>query len=959
MAALPDGWVDTGRTGSYANSGKMQLRAYYSINDIGELYVSGDQAAFFAGLEQTPGSVSIGPYALKGGYELNFEEGPGGGPALFFYWVFWIEGLGGRQVVEIGREPLLDITAPNVKWSEVYAVQEAAGPFRLGSKYTIEMPTDDAGNWTREPPLYSVLDAKVWYEFFADGATLYSASCGPLSWSGRWLDRPPVGAGGEEPVSAGTVIGALGFAWHGPARIMDLVCNGEAIDLTGVNLEAIDGSGSVAPPVTFQASGRVSRFGADAPGWAKVTTGHGAAEGYPGANGSWNGYFHYGWSPETTPKYGWDYLGWDNETGTFAILDGAWAAGQVPALPDFDLQIPIRGGLPRLGLGTSEFKAATLRIIPSLSVHRPDGRRPSDWRWEDAAVNPALITEGVTETVVEVPDGSPTVERALWARWPHWAAWFAAWKDADGGEDDTRGPEQMEWSYTKPGGETRQVTMGFQEYYRAKHLASADPFAQEDIWNWGVYADLELEILYTPPDDQPALTRGELVLEVEHSYLNVSDEHRVWPSYGTNMDVSVSAGQTASYPLDFPEGSDVATVDLLFPSRGGPLYLGYVTKLRLRGLNEGTYRIRRIDLKQTRPAYLKLAFGPPKAEPSDQQAEQLETLRETDPILYYRLMRRYTPQWPTLTVATRGSFPIGVLPDTKFKEDELGAHGGSRRYVEPLYGKTVKLHAQKSLYGFLADLNAVEGLEVTALPGNYDAACKDEFGAVFGPAMADWLWPIVPWLEIPSGQTVDLWASATCRAVRPTNLLEYGFRFDHALHAGIEALVGEGGARVDPAVAAKRVWAVYSPDEPPEGAALSIEEPAAVELPKGGAHLFAAEAVPGVGALAWEVYSADAGSIDSGGTYLAPWEDCWAVITVRSTQWRQLFARATVKVGNPEGSAPAPPEGLTRVVKVAYGDTDRDGYVRISPLPANEERVYWLLEDAELAGYEVVAGSDT
>ncbi|HPW22162.1 MAG TPA: hypothetical protein PLE61_15285, partial [Vicinamibacterales bacterium] len=909
---LPTPWADTGRRPGYANSmaGRVKFQDANWRFTIGPYRVNVWQTGvpFEEVVEETDeyiivraGGVTYWAISMNGPGKV-WPDDPVGDPDWAGDWQdYWrIKSLaaGGplvwANVTEYGvtvenyivvRTSKITGQAEVIEthveeaWSPWYTVAWSGKGFRLGEKFTLELPTDESGQQTREPPLYGVLDGKCWYEFFADADTTLAASCGPYSWSGPYGTMPVdehAGEAPEHPVSAGVILGNVLFTWVGTVEFASLVMCGEAVSLDGIDYSPGYGEEWCAPSVTIIATGRITRFGKAQSGWARVDTPHGTAEVYPDAGGTWKGYLKSWPRPGDISAYA--YLGLDLETGTSAALNAAWAAGQRPYLPAFDLQIPIRGGLPRLALGTSAFRAATLRITQALSVHRPDGRTPSQWRWETAGLDSSLIREDPTETVIAVPAGGGTVKRLLWARWPHWADWFAFWKENDLGEEDTRGPEQMEWVYSRPDGTSRKVTMAFNEYYRAKHLASADPFVQEDLWNWSLYSDLEVEIAYTPPPGQPVAARADLTLEVEHSYLQVGDEHRIYPSYGSNMDVSVVAGQTARYTLRFTEG-DTATVDLLFPDSGGPVLLGYVTGMRLSGLQEGTYTIRRINLRHRRPAYVKLAFGPPKAEPSAERAEQIEALKETDPILYYRLLREATPQWPTFTVATKGSFPIGVLPDLKFKEDESGSHGGSPRYVEPLYGRTVKLHYQKGLHSFLAELNAVEGLEVAADYSAYEAACRDEFGVLFGPAMADWLHPLVPWQSLLPGKSIDLYASATCRAIRPTNLVEYGFRFDHAVHSGLETLIASGGQRVDPDAAPVRVWAVYSPDEPPEGAELSIAGPETVELAQGGLHRFEAETVPGVGSLLWEVYPADAGSIESGGIFHAAWKDCWAVIT--------------------------------------------------------------------------------
>jgi hypothetical protein len=774
-----------------------------------------------------PATASVGSWTLQGYSSIwPYYYGPGpNGEVLVLYYHYFVPvltGPGGQiclgtQTLESG-----DQWVEVGSWSPSVGVSESGGPYRLGVRYYT------AGDY-RSPYYWS--DYGMEFAWFADASTQITSSAGGLSATWWALSggmptpggpQPPADA---EPVNLGPVIGGSGFGcfMRGKgldtpmARFSGLTCgdttglhNGSLYGTGGGSAEGkcnageeLGGSAWWSPSVSVTYAGSIGKFGSAAPDWVqlydnfitrKVLDQNGTIRSpyaerisFPAANAT---YTQPIISWENGQKSGWQLAG----DVRFSVV-GEWAEEQDPQLPATDAAVPIRGPMPD---GSANYVAGTVGVIPSLSVHRPEGNRPSVWAPDD--VSKVQVVEALADTRITVKDTSGSAARRLTTLWRHYL------------DKPVRPADPTQEAYQPPlwGTSNYTITKHLQLGQVPAELHEEAPFG-EDIWWWNTYAWAKVKIT------APAEAAGKAIrLLVDYTRLYVSDPHTTGWDEVEGLEYDFTPG-VAEYTLtldpDQREGDAfVVWVDLLFPNghNGQAHTLGRVEQLTLSGWPAaGEYRILGFDLVHRYKAYFKLGFGIPVRTPS---AAFFDAWRDQLGAKADRFLAGYTARWPVAMLSVDGSFALGEIPDQDRKADETGGTGGSPRYVIPLVGSQsgIEMHSQLDVVGYLGELNKIEGISAVYNKDGSKAARGDQFGAVLGPELAEWLEPIMPGEEFAPGGSVTLYASPTCVNVICPNTHGTTLRVRHHVWGGLEALAVPKDARRPLAVPKEKRPAVYA-----------------------------------------------------------------------------------------------------------------------------------------------------
>lgn len=540
MIALPDGWVDTGITGSYSTSGSLQILAASGIEGrfrghiqgnawrlFGESFVSGDPDPTIAHIEQNVWVVL--PDTTM--HELEHTD----------------------RIFTVG-------TATPWLLSAVYDFAESGGPFRLGARYRL----DTADGTPHFGPRHYVLE----YQWFADEASSIVQSFAGYSYT--WYPStasttPP--SGGETPSSVGPVIGVLLFQairtnpidYAGNSVLFSaLSAGGAPPSLALLDDGVLAGTGAAtaeayadgtsdeegfAPAWSFTYHGRISQDGEDADDWAHLVDNYLTAGDhtqtpdatfltFPAANASYSPPL----STWRTAAKQIAALGSDAFSGMrvwFNVYQ-TWADAQDPALQADDKWIPIRGAPLSDPAGRAPYTPVTLQVASSVELHRPDGGRPSDWVALDGN---CAVTEHATTTDIACTGASAGVRRTVLSGWRHWV--------------DPLDPLYTAWGFRK-----------------LKHPSG------EDVFWVSTYGYLKIEI--TVP------AAGTLTLTVVHTDLEVT---------APGATPYTEHNHTDSYAVPLTTGANTIYVDLLFPQSGTETYLGRVDSWTLAGFGVGTTTI--------------------------------------------------------------------------------------------------------------------------------------------------------------------------------------------------------------------------------------------------------------------------------------------------------------------------------------------------------------------------------
>lgn len=564
MAALPGGWVDCGRPGTYSGTGTISQMMAASSPFVASGLSSIIQDWTIADNSRASGAACPAGQAA-GEYNLYVENGSLGVVSTRVYH----EDFACTEVVGTGVKKFTDV-----------AWVETRGPFRLGAKYEL-IGASTAPNFAKHYILR--------YHWFADRDTKRVSSCGGVTAPTQWMQStgffgPTQSATDFTPIDVGTSTGDLtfgatvvnlGVATEVQCRFTGLSVNGVTPDTSNLVNGCLRGSGSgnvtatytgtprtdsntCAGPYRFTEEVDVPLFGGPTSG-AEVTDVDGVTRTVPYTNEK--AWYSTDWSGTT-------YL----STRALAIRS-AWATAQNPALPTDDLTVLYQNPTPLLVDG-SLYQPVTISLAEFVEVHRPGGVIPSLWVASDARIT---VTETMAETVITVHEEGAYVERTF--------AGTQNWRNHVG---------------LGTGG-TGHADFGIEEYEVYRHNYSGWGATGEDAWAWGTYAWLGYEI--QAPDEH------DLTLLATGLHLGITDTHESDLASRIANYVATPVAYNATYAVPVTEGTKVGRIDLLFPSETQPFYHGRVDALRLSGFKVGTYRIKRLRLEATGQAYFTVAFG--------------------------------------------------------------------------------------------------------------------------------------------------------------------------------------------------------------------------------------------------------------------------------------------------------------------------------------------------------------
>ncbi len=788
---LPEGFVYVGQTFSVSDSASLKVKFCFH-----HVYITPDEPVYDYMNEGGINGARITAYARYGDWYSQTWR---------FVAILTFERTGGlyeRHVIE-------DYTKDNVwpwpggpsEWTQEYTVTQTVGPLYLGVRYK--------ANTTNTYPFYGCKHGVLEYSWFAGRDTKVTVSCAGYTYASNFTDIPD----GQDYVNVGGVVGSTGgFAVIKTINEDAVIFSGMSCNTDGLHNGCIKGVGggtaianslnggslssgfyegyfAYAPPVTVTYDGRISKFGVDAPDWARLKDGY------------YTSMQTYGDPPQIVQPYK-EFITFPADNGTIVApyqtwsngyktafdllggisfsVDSEWAAEQKPPLPDDDLYVPIRGCPAKVHPNERGWYNPVRITLVEQDVNRPDNVKRSDWKPRAGDEEKFDISEGAT-TVINVKKTGGTIEKVLKTHWIHYLQ-----KPAD---CPPTNPHPL-WS-------------GEDGVFRTKHRNNGDEW-DEDIWSWSTYGTLRFYI-----KAPKAVT---LRLGVTHQHVIVYDPHVSGCDRWEGYDFELTEPETDYFTIRLKEtnkdpvtGVYVADVDLLFPEAGGPKYLGRISKLTLSGFSvKGTYEIVRARLTQKDaaqcPGYVKVAFGPPNSR-RDGDGEA-----RNGPI-----------EWPVFVAANDGSWVFGHVPDTLYKQDEASAYGGSIRYVSPMMGASsgIILDSQLSIVAFWeGHIGLIEGFEVEYDRDAYLAANADfdddgeTVWAALGPENADWTHPVLPNSRLKIGETWTPNVSPTCRAIIPVNGVPFNIWVDHSLaFAGVETVVAtEGGRRMPPRTAGTKVY---------------------------------------------------------------------------------------------------------------------------------------------------------
>ncbi len=501
----------------------------------------------------------------------------------------------------------------------------------------------------------------------------------------------------------------------------------------GFDVQSGAGSGSgMYAPWRFRYDGRISKFGTTADDWARVSDQYIVpGQTYPAD------------SSAKTPQA--DYITFpaDNDLYTVQITSHERRNKNFGGTHSFDLDAAWMLSQDPILLSVDE--RIPIRVTPTLL--------------DPADRNPYLPVEIGIDSALNVhrPDGNTP----------------SSWVSSDVGKITVAEGASSVFTVTATGAhvtrtlvEGWRASLGNNENYRnLKHTAG------DDIWAWLMYGFLRLTI------NVPA--NGTLTLVVAWVDLEVDDNHE------TTRAVSYTEHPyTATYQVPVTTGANVVDVDLFFPvstTATVPCFPTRVDSLTLSGFAVGTYTLSAISLIPKSSAWVKHCIGVPR-------------LRATgsDPI----------GDASALQVTVDGSAGLQAVPDTAAKPEEVGSYlpvatGGNIRYWDPLIGtgSGIVMDFQRTLEDFIDAVNQIEGLTAIFTTATEEAVLEDFYGATIGPSDAEWLLPIVPYVRMAAGTSLEPDVMPIVREWVITNSQEYRIWVDWPLWGDADVLLAQDGAR--------------------------------------------------------------------------------------------------------------------------------------------------------------------
>lgn len=720
---------------------------------------------------------------------------------------------GGRAVLSGPDGTVFDVQEYGMiggsgRWSAPVTMGTTYGPVFLACTY--------AGPGNYVAPVYNT-DCTIQYSWFADRSTMVTHFIGEWSTSYAYIGGDPMGGPVPDPLpeysNLGPLIGGINADFSGEwPNIYDAdfhitnINGASEVDFSGVDdygkwenhwifgpgvhvwgadggLKILGGSygfiGAVYlgyPGFNFKYSGKITKYGQDAPDFVRV-----------------NDSILCAGNPDDAPHY--DYITFPEiegkefhlpsfpfpVPGTKSIVGGSlsfninipWASNEhdPPLITDMnsdEAKIPIRGVLPSVGTtGFTTYYPVSIKVKGEIDVLRPDGKKPSKFKSKDK--KRIVVTEDGHRTCFDIKSNAPcTVEREFKAPW--WRNQFKMFKKAKQLAEDGQGDKIASEC---PGFD---ITW----YTRHKH------FDNEDIWWWGMYGYLNIE-MYAPVE-------CDIMMRLDWTHLLVEDNHYDGLTRLTGMQIDQQGGY-GMYRLHLKEGINNIDVDLLFPTdMGGPVYPGRIDKISFSGfpvlkdengnLKPTIFILDTMKLKAKHAAYFKIGFG---------------TQRHHNPTLEQDDENYRKPDYSVPVLALDGCFGFGNIPDDAYKADEIGPYGGSLRYVDPQASTNylVSKHRQMSLREFWSHLDAIEGVEAKYDPQAFLTAFSDEYGNHWSPGseMADWLHPVLPYVLLQPDEEFKPPCSPAAGAISLPNIATIEGHVEHAIYAGIEVLTHDAARK--------------------------------------------------------------------------------------------------------------------------------------------------------------------
>ena len=665
--ALPDGYVDTGHSGSFTVGCSVKLW-----------------------LHGPPVSARINEWEIQG--SISFEEAPECSGVELFAWIpivlislapddSLISTALERSVTcwrgeeeDLNEDGILDATPmPAAHWSGGVAFEETTGPFRLGVREElIDEEADLPHLWTNR---------RLHYAWFADRDTQITTSMGGHSVGPRYYN-PSASPGWDteypeefEPVLVEPGELDFGGTLQG-AGVPEIEFSGLPADCSDLSTSRMHGSGST---VSMQGSagsenqsilpGHTIEYDLDLPGFGTGTSSGVSVH-------SDRGY------TRTVPYTGTEFyrsVSWAADGYHHEAFDLVTEGTEVYPLADAPVQLWCAP--PRLDPGAAfeSYTPVTVAFADDLDVLRPDGEAPTAFASSDA--EKIVVTDGDENVAITAALTGGSIIRTLGASGtdaPEWRPKLGV--GASGHADPAFHPDNAHTTKHSPG---------------------------SDIYDWSGFRYLRLSLNVLLGGDQ------HLTLRVRGVHLAIEDPHTTGSDRRDDFSVTEIPYEYVYSGLTFAAGTSDVDVDLCFPDAGGPQYHGRVDAIEISGWTPGSFLLTGLKLisKAPKSVWLKHALGAPVSR----------------------------GDYSSLHASHNGANFSLNLGDQANKPEEIGAHGGGLRYIDPLTGSGtgLTLDTVKSLQAYWGQLDAVEGWTVTWNAAAEAAALADDFGNAF-LSTAEW-----------------------------------------------------------------------------------------------------------------------------------------------------------------------------------------------------------------------------
>lgn len=393
-----------------------------------------------------------------------------------------------------------------------------------------------------------------------------------------------------------------------------------------------------------------------------------------------------------------------------AVLADPWLSAQTIRPYASELPFTLEGNQPKDPAAAAYFtmNVGTVDLTASLSVLRS----ANAWSTDAGTV---AIGGTPTVPVFAVTVGPATVKRALSSQWRNWNT----------GADP--------------------LFISGESYTATKRNAYSTGAATPDVWGWGLFALLDVDL--TPG------AAGSLTFEVTWAVVRQS-----------GAIVTVVRNYTATWGA----GRSVQRLDLLFPTEDGhPFYGERVDQIRLVGLPVGTTTLHSLSLVTSQDAYLKLGGV------RETLADASVTIGGITLAQDGQMAVCHWSQDPAVSPSADRDGD-GFIDHQRDAQDGRMAYAASSSAIvsdESMGGAVGMLGASTTIGQVFQELNRMEGVTATYDATALDAALTDAYGNSIGitgqfptgvaaPVNRSslWLTPNLPHQGVTAGTPVTLTA---------------------------------------------------------------------------------------------------------------------------------------------------------------------------------------------------------